>query len=227
MASIKRYDLSKLWRADAIVTHGSDDIIETEPFPEPLGYIGTDHQRFYIHYTSVRKDTSDPYKYLVQGKTRVKDHICNIKGTITIVKAQLFKGSDDPRYRQGEVVCKVELKEDSAQKHSGMIKGQMISNWCLDKRDNLLYDAINFVADGYCNNQCTAVWTSYTTHQSKICNWGDFRMPNSEQLDTGVGDVYINERFIKNGWQNYVKAYSGDRREAKRAIAEEERKWWK
>ena len=54
------------------------------------------------------------------------------------------------------------------------------------------------------------------------------KKPGSSKLDIGAGDVSIKEQYIKNGWRNYVKAYSGSNsRENKMAIAEEQRKWWK
>jgi len=83
------------------------------------------------------------------------------------------------------------------------------------------------VADGYYNNQCKAAWTSYKTRKSKKCNWGDFRMPDSEELDQGTGDVSINEKFIKFGWETFVKAYLGNHEEQKKALEIENKAWWK
>src|SRR5690242_10027684 len=72
--SIKNYDLSKLWQADSIQIEGDGDNI---PFPEPLGYIGDNFQRFYIHYISVTRSKNDPYQYNVYGKTMVRENICS------------------------------------------------------------------------------------------------------------------------------------------------------
>lgn len=154
MTTIKKFDLSKLWRATSIVIHSSDGVVDNDPFPfpEPMRYIGVNYQRFYIHYTSVKKDAFNPYRYFVKGKTRVNNHICNFSGTIIVKKVVPFKESDDPRYKEGVVICKVDFKEDSSQAQSGYIKGMLVSDWCLDKQHRLLYDAINFIADGYSNN---------------------------------------------------------------------------
>jgi hypothetical protein len=228
--AIKNFDFSKLWRDSSIITHSSDGVIDKEPFPfpEPLGYIGKTYQRFYIHYTSIKKDTRDPYVYWVKGKTSVTKNVCNFSGTITVTKAILYNLSDDMRYKEGEVMCKVDFREDTSQPQTGRIQGNLVSGWCLNKQSQLFYDAINFISDGYNNNQCTAIWTCYNTHQSKICNWGDFRMPNSRELDMGAGDVSIDKKYVKNGWQNYIKAYTYKRTaENKSARAEENRKWWR
>lgn len=223
-AAVKNYDVSKLWRADSVQTEGDREKIS---FPEPLGYIGENYQRFYIHYTSVTKSKNNPYTYKVYGKTKVKDNICSFSGTITILNAKLYKESDDPRYKQGSVVCRVTFFEDSTKKTSGYIQGKLKSDFYIDRKGRIYYDALMFAADGYYNNQCEATWTSYKTHKSKKCNWGDIRMPNSKPLDSGTGDVVINEKFVKNGWENFVAAYSADEIKAQKALKIERAKWWK
>jgi hypothetical protein len=61
-----------------------------------------------------------------------------------------------------------------------------------------------FVADGFSNNQFIGNWTSYKTNISKTCNWGDYRIPNCDNLDIEVGEFSVNEKYIKNGWVNYA-----------------------
>ena len=222
-ATIKNQDLSKLWHADSIQSEGDGDKI---PFPEPLGYIGNNYQRFYIHLITVTKSKDNPYQYNIYGKTKVKDNICSFKGTITVTQAILDKESDDPRYRQGSVVCDVIFYEDRTENSSGIIKGKLTTGFYLDKSDQIHYDALMLIADGYYNNQCQATWTNYKTGKSKKCNWGDFRMPDSIELDQGAGDVSINEKYIKYGWENFVKAYIGNQDESKKALAIENKKWW-
>jgi hypothetical protein len=221
--SIKNYDLSKLWHADSIQVEGDGNKIS---FPEPLGYIGDNYQRFYIHYITVSKRKESPYQYKIYGKTKVKDNICSFNGTITIKKAMLYKESDDPRYKQGSVICEVIFYEDSTHASSGVIKGTLTSDFSLDKTGKLHYDAL-MPGDGYDNNQCKATWTSYKTGKSKKCNWGDFRMPDSKDLDSGAGDVSINQKYVKNGWETFVAAYNADNDDtAKKAQQIEEAKWW-
>ena len=222
-SAIKNYDLRNLWHADSIKTEGDGDKI---PFPEPLGYIGDSFQRFYIHYISITKSKRNPYQYTVYGKTRVKENICSFRGTITVKKALLNQETDDPRYKQGSVTCDVSFYEDKAQTSSGLIKGTLTSDFYIDKNGKLNYNALMHVADGYYNNQCKATWTSYKTGKSKKCNWGDFRMPDSKNLDQGVGDVSITEKYIKFGWETFVKAYIGNQDEQKKALEIENKKWW-
>jgi len=222
--SVKNFDFSNCWRGDSIRPDGGDEKIA---FPEPLGFIGDNYQRFYIHYIKVKKRLNNPYVYDVYGKTMVKTNVCNFKGTITIKEAVLYKETYNPSFKEGSITCDVVFYEDSTQSSTGTIKGKLTTDFCIDKKGKLYYDAILAVADGYCNNQCTATWTSYKTGKSKKCNWGDFRMPNSIELDTGVGDVHIQEKYIKNGWETFVAAYDADDDEkAKKAQQIEDAKWW-
>ena len=220
---VKNYDLSGLWRADSIL---DEDDGGNLPFPEPLGYIGTNFQRFWIHYLSVRKSKTNPWEYEVTGKTRVGENICPFTGTITILKAQLYKGSDLPPYKQGSVVCAIRFFENSTRPGSGSISGTLNTDFCLDSKHRLHYDAIEAAADGYSNNQVTARWKSYKTSLSKKCNWGDFRIPDSRALDGGAGEFTVDEKYVKNGWESYYRSYAGDDAEKAKFQAIEDRKWW-
>jgi hypothetical protein len=223
-SAIKTFDLSKIWYDNKLKIIDGD--VASIDFPEPLGYIGSNYHRFYIHYTSIVKDESNPYRYNVEGKTRVNNNICFFKGTITIYKAKINPTLYYEKYKQGEADCLVELKEDSTQQGSGFIKGKLVSNWFIDKKGAIHYDSIDSEADGFCNNQCEGTWISYKTNQSKKCNWGDFRIPDSNGLDGGAGEFIVSEQYVKNGWQNYHDTNSSDKGTEKRAQAEEDRKWW-
>lgn len=45
----------------------------------------------------------------------------------------------------------------------------------------------------------------YNSNLKKICNWGDFRVPNSNcDFDIGVGDFSVSEKYWKNGWLDFA-----------------------
>jgi len=224
---IKNYDLTSLWKADSIIIEIGP---EKAAFPEPLGFIGENYQRFYIHYVSVTKVKDSPYLYMVTGKTRVKNNICHFKGQIRVVKAVLYKEpieSEFAQFKNGTVTCEVTFYEDSTQEGSGVIKGTLVSNFYLNKKGKLYYDALMAIADGFSNNECTGTWTSYKTGKSKKCNWGDLRIPESGPLDTGVGEFTVTEEYRKYGWENYYNSYSAEGAVQAKALAEEKREWWK
>jgi hypothetical protein len=231
LAPLKTKNLSYLWRADQLVFYGSEAAAGADnSFPEPLGFIGANYQRFYLHYTSVRPAPGQPYVYQVSGKTRVKANVCAFTGTITVVKAQLYKAPNGsyPKLREGELTCRVELAEDRRQSGGGTISGTLTTYFYLDAKGQPQYNTLE-PADGFSNNQCVATWTSYATHQRKPCHWGDFKIPASGDLDFSVSDFEVNKKYVANGWQTYMAALegNGDSPKTRQARAEEKRLWWK
>jgi hypothetical protein len=226
-SSISACDLSELWSADSILHEEEDGKLYKGPFPEPLGFIGTNFQRFYIHYTSVVKSTKDPYVYLVAGKTKMKKRIRSFNGRITISKAVLYDQSFHPRFKQGEVAAEVFLQEDSSAHPSGFIKGNLKTTFYVDANNKSFYASFD-PGDGYCNNLCEARWTNYRTRQSKICNWGDYRIPGGHGLDIGAGEFAVSSQYEKFGWQTFEKARTAnDTKEGMKAMSIEKQPWWK
>jgi len=226
LAPLKTKDLGRLWRADRLVFYGTKN---SDVFPEPLGFIGANYQRFYLHYSSVRPDPASPYVYRVSGKTRVKANVCAFTGTITVVKAELYKApnAEYPQFREGELTCRVELAEDRRQSGSGTISGTLTTYFYLDAKGQPQYNTLE-PADGFSNNQCVATWTSYATQQRKPCHWGDFKISESGDLDFSVSDFEVAAKYVPNGWQTYMAALEGqgDSPKTRQARAEEKRPWW-
>lgn len=86
------------------------------------------------------------------------------------------------------------------------------------------------IADGYSNCQYEGTWTSYKTSKTKTCNWGDYRIPNSKDLDNGCGEFIPQEKYAKFGWQNYILLFTipyDDDYEKNPIYIEENREWWK
>jgi len=223
---IKNHNLSPLWYT---LSESSKADVMDITVPEPLGFIGEEFQRFYIHYTSISKSKTNPYEYLVVGKTKVKENICNFTGTITIVKSGIYKEQSDPRYRQGFVECRVDFYEDSSRPFTGFIKGKLTTKFYLDEKRVIQYNDLLFGADLFYNNQCEASWTSYASHKSKRANWGDYRIPASRELDIGDGEFIVAKSYVKNGWINYATAVSGDPDNKATEIARQKEldHWWK
>ena len=215
-----------MWHADRLVFYGTKS---SDVFPEPLGFIGANYQRFYLHYGSVRPDPAHPYVYQVSGKTRMKANVCAFTGTITVTKARLYKApnAEYPQFREGEITCHVELAEDRRQPGSGAISGTLTTYFYLDAMGQPQYNTLE-PADGFSNNQCVATWTSYATRQRKPCHWGDFKIPESGDLDFSVSDFEVAKKYVPNGWQTYIAAIEGaDNVKTQQAAAEERRPWWK
>ncbi|RTQ49000.1 hypothetical protein EJV47_15535 [Hymenobacter gummosus] len=228
-AALKSQNLASLWLATRR-THPDAQMGKPAVFPDPIGFIGPNYQRFYLHYTSIKKDPANPYVYRVAGKTRVKNNVCAFTGTITVLKARLYKApnAEYPQFREGELTCRVELAEARSQPGSGTIRGTLTTYFYLDAQQRPQYNLLEMHADGFSNNECRGTWTSYATGQSKKCNWGDFFIPDAGPLRFSDTEFQIAEPYRANGWQTYQLALIGDDNEATRkARAEEQRAWWK
>lgn len=225
LTEITKHDISYLWTLSKF--QAEDDTITVER-QDPIGYIGENFQRFYIHIISAIQNPTNKLEYLIYGKTRVKSNVCSFQGKINIINSQIYNSIELPGIKQGYITGNYMFFEDSKMKGSGLLSGKFTTNFYFDKKGILKYDAIMFMADGYENNQFEGSWMSYKNNDKKNCCWGDYRIPNSRGLDCGTGEFMVNEEFIKNGWQTYVltdsqKPGSDD---VKKAIKEEERKWW-
>ncbi len=234
--SIKYYDLSKLWCADSMLnldcsSNSSDPKYFT--FPEPLGFIGDNFQRFEIHLLSIKKNKNNPYIYNVTGKTRVKANVSRFSGTITIDTAEIvfdtiiMSALDAQKMKRGYAICHIAYYEDKRASAGGCLRGTMETDWCI-YAGQMCYDNYELVADGYSNNQFTGNWKSYKSGATKKCNWGDFRIPESIGLDVGTGEFIVSEKYLKNGWQNYMDTYIySDSIKQKKEMEIENKKWWK
>jgi len=226
---IKDYDLSVVWTADSIADE--EEIFERAPI---LGFIGDDYQRLHIRFISIIQNPLNPYEYFTYGKTKVKENICSFQGTIKVTKSRLYKETDMPdwlpNYKQGYVECELNLYEDRKEKSTGLFSGKLKTNFIIDDKGKLKYDAINSVADGFYNNQFVGTWTSYNTKSTKKTHWGDYRIPESGDLDCGTGLFMVWDKYQKNGWQSYVKCNHRsypDMESYQKACEEEFFEWWK
>ncbi len=178
-----------------------------------LGIIGDDHQRIQIKLISVFRIASNPLLYNVYGKSKVKNTICEFYGNIVVKEIREVKefhfGVDDEYAdkgikTQGILIADYEFYENKEQKHSGTFKGKLYSKWYLSSENQIEYDNIEFISDGYTNNAFVGIWKSYSNGKEKICNWGDYRVPiTNRDFDIGTGEFSPNEKYLSKGWAEY------------------------
>lgn len=239
ISEIKNYDISHLLILEDFLIEDSTFMIVR---PQPLGFIGNNFQRFYIRFISVIKNPSNPIEYLVYGKTKVKNNICSFQGKLTLKKSKIydapehstrtsgnrFLSSKHSPQKQGIVTGEYEFYGDPNQKGAGVFKGEFVSRFFLPKENELEYDVLMWNADGYENNQFKGIWESYITNSSKVCNWGDYRIPNCGDLDVGTENFIPDDKYNDFGWSNYRLSLrdSPDESGVLEARGQENKKWW-
>jgi len=175
---------------------------------EQNGVLGLNYKRIQFHIDKVLKNSKNSDTYLVFGKSKVNDNICNFKGEIKLVKVFLnyIIKPDVPIEHEtyGELFASYVFFEDSAQQHSGIFKGITECSFYLDStRTQMQVDETNSDADGYWNRSFVGTWKDYRTNMTKKCIWGDYRLPFTFDFDTGDGEMMVDEKYIKNGWQTF------------------------
>lgn len=196
------YDFSSLWT-------------ETEN-SLTYGVIGNNNQRIKMKFTDVKRDSLISYSYIIIGKSMVKNNICDFKGKITVTSILATKDK-----KHGILLGEYLFKEDSSQIHSGIFKGNFATLFYIEN-DSVKYDNQNDAADSYRNNQFNGTWQRYHSGQHKVCKWGDYRIPFSDDLDMGAGVFSPTDKYLNAGWQNLRNAFNND----ENAIQEELKKWW-
>lgn len=222
---IGKYDISQLWLVDQFEIE--NDIASIER-PAPLGYIGDNFQRLHIHFISAIQNPENKLEYFIYGKSKVKENICSFQGTITIEESRTYDEGDVPSLKQGFVKGRYTFYENPQQKGTGVLKGKFKTDFYINEKNEIKYDAIAFVADGFKNNQFEGTWTSYKTKESKKCNWGDYRIPDSDGLDIGAAEFSPMDKYSSFGWENYITAWNNypDKPDVIKARELEKAKWW-
>ncbi len=183
-----KYDLSVLWTKST----------------ELLGFIGEDYRRITVRIRSVKKEPGSQ-SYVVRGESVLGDKTSPLQGTFRIDEIRRLKkmhwGVDDELKNtgikaQGVLTGDYELSGDS-----GAFKGKLSALWLIDREGRIRFDDIERYADPYRNNQFVGFWTD--GKERLRSNWGDFRIPDSGDLDIGAGQFSPDEKYAKNGWETY------------------------
>ena len=182
------------------------------PRTKVLGFIGEHYQRIHINFNSVVKDPVFKNIYQVSGTTVVRGNSCDFKGQIVVEQVREFNnlqyGVDDSYTgdeikAQGILIGRFFFAENPEQSHVGIFSGIMTTWWCLDSSEQLQYNDLGMIADGYGNNQYVGSWMEYGKLEEKVCNWGEYRIPFSGDLDVGAAEFYVNPDYYDRGWEAF------------------------
>jgi hypothetical protein len=209
------YELKRLNCSPAWLRQNSQD-----------GVLGNNYQRIKIKLLSVKKDETNPLSYSVTGKSKVKNNITDFFGKIEIIKVLDDTVNEDTSLLHGIIFSKYSFWEDSTKMYSGLFEGIVETLFMYDLKKNEIYlDTLMDVADGYSNNTFVGTWTDYKTKKSKKCIWGEYRLPFTFDFDVGDGEMVINERYRKNGWETF-NDFDKEWTFIKEGFSVEKNKWW-
>jgi len=224
---ISNYDLSKIIIPEYITPEDAERNKENILRAEPIGFIGDDYQRFYIHFTAVTKDPNNPHQYLVKGKTKVRETVRTFSGKLKITSAAIRSNKTYPNYQCGYAMGTFQLFEDKKLSATGLLAGIFTSRFIIDDQKDFRYDALGFNSDRFNNNQFEGIWTSYRTKVAKKCNCGDYRIPESKKLDVGAAEFSPDFKYFNKGWKYLILAQSGEtENEVNTGRKKENEKWW-
>lgn len=181
------------------------------PKTEFLGYIGDNYQRLYIHLKSISRDLNRQDRYLVVGESVVGKNVNTFSGDITVSSIREYQkmhfGLDNKLEKagiqsEGLLIGEYRFQEQESQPHSGTFEGVVTAYWYLDKAGEMQYDDIKAdYSDSYTNNQYVGTWTPYRSQKQKIANWGERRIPFSEDLDIGAAEFSPTPKYKERGWE--------------------------
>jgi hypothetical protein len=216
VGSLRKFDLSPLW-----MTTDNEYI---------YGFIGAKHRRIRIKILTAERSKTDPLLYEISGASLVGENFRGFRGTISIAHARFtkmidaeFATEDDVRSR-GFLLANYRFTEAGSDKHSGVFSGLLQTNFYIDKSGKIHYDDLESGADGFLNNQFAGTWRAADGSLELDCNWGDYRIPLSGDLDIGDGEFSPNEKYWPNGWRSLYDAHF---KQDAASMKEEARKWWK
>ena len=210
LTDMSNYNCSALWR--------------TEYFD--YGVLGANYRQILIRISNVSKDKHEPMRYLVTGKSKVGPVIRNFEGDITIIRAFLSTDTLIDGHYRGSIFAEYRFYEDSTKKYTGIFKGLLESLVCIDSMGNVIHaDSTDVESDGWWNNSYVGIWRDYDNSNSKKCIWGNGKLPFTFDFDKGEGELEVNEKYVRNGWEktNAGKDWYLDKREGKAKPVDV---WW-
>lgn len=180
-----------------------------------IGYIGNDYHKMNISFHTIKKESNTTYS--ISGSSKVKTNVCAFLGSAQILDVRELNeyeyGVDqfmkDKIKKQGICIARYNLEEEKEQKGSGTFSGILLFHWYIDNNNQLNYDDISDDSDDYSNNQFAGIWRSHSTGKEKKCAWGQFRIPDSGDLDIGAAEFSANPIYVDNGWNRNDYEKSG------------------
>lgn len=176
-----------------------------------LGYIGLNYKRIRIKFTAISKKAPDTYSF--RGISLRGGIQFGFEGEVKITQIREYKemhfGVDDELKdagfkSQGILLGNYKFNENQNKPQSGVFEGVMTLYWFINRNNNIQYDDVELLfSDNYRNNQYIGTWKQYGSNKPITCNWGEYRIPFSGDLDIGAGEFGVNPKYYNQGWEDF------------------------
>lgn len=153
------------------------------------GFIGDNYQRLILHYDTIYKE-SDQNKYHAEGYVIYRKDKIRWKAVIQPEKTT----------RNSHNSYVLLSKFTMVLSDSSHIEGCFTTLY-RKEGNTIVYDDSGFTSDSYMNNYFVGKW-KYKGDIQKCC-WGEFRIPESGDLDIGAGEFSPNEKYYSYGWDDF------------------------
>lgn len=186
---LTKYDISPL------LTHADQNDV--------YGIIGANFRRIQVNLSSVTKSKTNTNEYIVTGATKVSDNVNKFSGSIALRTARYYEPNRfDMPYNSpispdttGVAFFDYLFNESRTDDHSGFFKGILaVSFHIIDGK--IKNNDLRHGADEFTNNEYVGTWTSYSSGNKLVCNWGDYRVPNIIGFDCGAGEFAPCEKYL-------------------------------
>ncbi|WP_124980486.1 hypothetical protein [Nonlabens xiamenensis] len=200
----------------------TDSLFNTGEFQQN-GIIGLDYKRIRIHISDT-KQKEGVLEFIINGKSNVSGNICDFKGSLKVLQVyEVIENYDFPG--QATLFAEYEFFEDSTQNNVGIFKGIFECSIVIDHQTKeIKLDESFALADGYNNRTYVGTWDSYNSGKRKKCIWGDYRLPFTFDFDRGDGEMMVNVKYVKNGWETFG---DGSEYEYTKGKPKLKKQWWK
>ena len=186
---------------------------------ERIGYVGQEYERIQIHFNSIIQNFDNPSEYLVYGKSKVMNNICEFQGFLLITevgfKTDSISNSPKHGFLDGEYI----FYEDPSCFHSGIFQGKFYTDFYIDNTETLYYDDLGSDGNLFANNSFVGSWYHYDSDLTQVCNWGDYRIAESIGLDIGLEKFKPAFKYLEHGWKEYLREQND--------TIEQSIPWWK
>jgi len=152
------------------------------------GFVGSNYQRLILHYDTIYMDATQN-KYYAKGAIICQD------------KKYVWEGIIQPvNVKNRGISCVLTSRFTLLLSDLSRIEGNFITLYRQEK-NSYVYDDSDYVSDSYMNNYFIGIWMD--KNKTQKCCWGEFRIPESGDLDIGVGEFSPNEKYYPYGWSDF------------------------